>query len=201
MPGSNHNPQSTLTEALDLIRITDVWTALGGGPLRYGRGRAFWRNGDGFNISVHDGKGWYDHRDNTGGGILGLIQIALGCNRRAAIDWLRDSMGLKVDGAPQVDRRRYRAARSEAERFVEWHEGELFRLRDLRDYHLKAYHQTIRLIVTYGLDHPEGDIWATACEQHEARYQALDEQIDAFLVRPIEASIRAWRTQRRTQAA
>ena len=35
------------------LRIRDVWRALGGGPLRHGYGRAFWRDGDGWNVRLY----------------------------------------------------------------------------------------------------------------------------------------------------
>lgn len=61
-------------DVLSLIRITAVWLALGGSPLRYGRGRAWWRDGNGYNVSVNDAKStWYDHAADEGGGILDLV--------------------------------------------------------------------------------------------------------------------------------
>ena len=33
---------------IDACSIEQIWRALGGGELRRGRGRAFWRNGDGY---------------------------------------------------------------------------------------------------------------------------------------------------------
>jgi hypothetical protein len=34
------------------INIVEVWLALGGGPLRARRGKAFWRGGDSYSVSV-----------------------------------------------------------------------------------------------------------------------------------------------------
>ena len=51
----------TARELLERASITDVWTALGGGDLRHGRGVAFWRAGDGYNVSVNEAKGtWHE---------------------------------------------------------------------------------------------------------------------------------------------
>lgn len=63
---------------LDRASIIDVWAALGGGPLRHGRGVAFWRGGDGFNVSLDESCGvYFDHAHGEGGGILRLIQTLL----------------------------------------------------------------------------------------------------------------------------
>lgn len=74
---------------LATIPILDAWYALGGGSLRGKRGQAFWRDGDGYSVAVNAAKGtWYDHRDGCGGGVLALVETALGCDRRAALQWL-----------------------------------------------------------------------------------------------------------------
>ena len=80
---------------LDLLDILEVWSALGGGPLRGKRGQAFWRDGDGYSIALEPAKGsWYDHRDARGGGVLALVETALGCDRQAALGWLEANCGL-----------------------------------------------------------------------------------------------------------
>lgn len=78
--------------ALDLFA---VWHRLGGGPLRGKRGQAFWRGGDGYSIVLDPAQGkWYDHRNGRGGGALALVEVALGCDRRAALRWLEANCGL-----------------------------------------------------------------------------------------------------------
>jgi hypothetical protein len=78
------------------LDIRDVWRALGGAQLRGKRGRAFWREGDGYNITVDHAKGFfYDHRDGRGGGILDLVELALGIDRRDAICFLERRCGLE----------------------------------------------------------------------------------------------------------
>ncbi len=50
------------------LPILTTWHALGGGPLHGKRGKAFWRDGDGFSIAVNIARGtWFDHRDGRGG--------------------------------------------------------------------------------------------------------------------------------------
>ena len=67
-----------------------MWRALGGGELQHNRGRAFWRNGDGLNISLDDSKGaYYDHARGTGGGVLDLLQLVRGGSRAEAMEWLK----------------------------------------------------------------------------------------------------------------
>ena len=71
------------------LDIAALWQALGGGPLRGKRGKAFWRGGDAYSITLDTAKTmWFDHRDGRGGGALALVEAALQCNRRAAVQWL-----------------------------------------------------------------------------------------------------------------
>ncbi len=78
------------------IRISEVWRALGGGELQHNRGRAFWRNGDGLNISLDDSKGaYYDHARGTGGGVLDLLQLVRGGSRAEAMEWLKAFAGVE----------------------------------------------------------------------------------------------------------
>src|SRR5580692_3934902 len=82
---------------LDSIDITEAWRALGGGELRGKRGRAFWRKGHSYSISLHRRKGiWYDFREGCGGGILDLVIAARQCARKEAFQWLETYCGLDV---------------------------------------------------------------------------------------------------------
>ena len=128
----------TLRDLLDHTSIAKVWTALGGGPLHHGRGKACWWDGDGDNISL-DGSNrvWYDHAHGKGGGVLALIETALDCDRRGALRWLADHLGVELDGQRPLTReekRAYAIRRAEAERkarkLTAWRRN---RLRDLRD--------------------------------------------------------------------
>lgn len=76
------------------LNIVTVYKALGG-ELRGRRGRAFWRDGDGFNVSLDSEKGnWFDFRDGRGGGNLDLVMLARNCDRNAALSWLEINCGL-----------------------------------------------------------------------------------------------------------
>ena len=77
------------------VDIVSVWSALGGGQLRGKRGKAFWRGGDSDNVSLDGAKGtWFDYRDGKGGGVLALVETALGCSRSDALRWLEANCGL-----------------------------------------------------------------------------------------------------------
>jgi hypothetical protein len=88
---------STTHEFIKMLAITDVWHALGGGELHGNRGRAFWRNSDGWSVAINANKNvWYDHRDAVGGGILDLVQHALGCDWSRAIEWAAGFAGAPI---------------------------------------------------------------------------------------------------------
>jgi hypothetical protein len=83
---------------LQSVRISEVWRLLGGQPLRHGRGKAFWRGGDGFNVAIDDDEGlWMDHVDGIGGGILDLILRVNGASRADALRWLADALGVSLE--------------------------------------------------------------------------------------------------------
>jgi hypothetical protein len=103
--------------SLSLPPIVDVWYRLGGEPLRQSgaqfRGRAFWRDGDGWNVSVEAGKGvWKDFAANHGGGVLDLVVQVRGGSRAEAAQWL----GLTSESVEMSERRRWAARRARAER-------------------------------------------------------------------------------------
>ena len=80
--------------------IRSAWAALGGGRLRGNRGQAFWRNGDGFSVSLDARRDlWHDHRDGVGGDVISLVQVARNCDFRAAAEWLASFTGMDL-GTP-----------------------------------------------------------------------------------------------------
>ena len=101
------------------VPLLPVWHALGGGPLRGKRGNAFWRGGDGFSVTLDLSKGtWYDHRDGRGGGVLALVETALECDRRAALQWLETNCGLNPFQPSSVNKQRcYRREHEDAKHF------------------------------------------------------------------------------------
>jgi hypothetical protein len=88
-------------QILSEVRISEVWGALGGAPLRRGRGKAFWRDGDGYNIWLSDVKnGWKDYVTGDRGGVLALIAMVRGSSRQDALKWLADFRGVALDDTP-----------------------------------------------------------------------------------------------------
>jgi hypothetical protein len=100
------------------LDITSVWRCLGGGPLRANYGLAFWRlDADGFNVRLYSDTGtWYDYSRNRGGGILALVEIAFGCDRRAALEWLAVNFGIGAGNTYSAAERREFAERREMAR-------------------------------------------------------------------------------------
>jgi len=93
---------TTAAEVVARVPISAVWRALGGGPLRYGRGQAFWReSADGYNVSLSDIKGvWHDFAGNVGGGVLDLVQHVQGGTRAEALKFVADVGGVTIASMP-----------------------------------------------------------------------------------------------------
>jgi hypothetical protein len=93
----------SVLQIIECVSIVEVWRALGGGDLRHTgndhyRSRAFWRDGDGWNVAI-DGRrnNRRDHRDNTGGRLLALVSKLRGGSRQDALTWLSDLAGVALD--------------------------------------------------------------------------------------------------------
>jgi hypothetical protein len=203
----------TAADVLTGIKISDVWAALGGGPLQRRRGRAFWRRGHGYNVSLDDAKGaWYDFRDNIGGGILDLVQVVHHCTRQDALRWLAEFSGVPLDDASltEADRREYARrcafAESEARELVWWRNGLLEVLRDHRDVLLRAYHNARRFLQSHSVDDCEarGDWrWEIAFDIQYAywpRIADLDRRIDLLTKTSFAELLPYFRAHRRRAA-
>jgi hypothetical protein len=102
---------------IDELDILEVWTAAGGAPLKGTRGRAFWRDGDGYNVAIDRAKGvWYDQRDHVGGGIVKLVQTARDCDRETARAWLGELFGVTTGNSYTPEERRAYIRRMEVAR-------------------------------------------------------------------------------------
>jgi hypothetical protein len=92
--------ETSITEIKNRADIRQVWCALGGTELRRGRGQAFWRQGDGYNVAVDPDRGnWYDFRDNVGGDVISLVETARKCSFKEAVDWLAEHVGLTIQAS------------------------------------------------------------------------------------------------------
>lgn len=162
------------------LRIAEVWEALGGSPLtiRNGRARAraWWRDGDGINISIDSAKNcWFDHARGSGGGVLDLATAVLG-DRRAALEWLSEQYGEGVYQPPSIDDRKH------AEYARLWHAA---RVRQLERVHDSTYRAMLA-----EQDDTAADIWARASrEVYVARHISEHEVIEQF-TRALEADPR-----------
>ncbi len=110
------------------VCIIAAWERLGGGPLRGGRGIAWWRDGDSFNITVNPEKNvWFDHARGVGGGVLELVRTVLDCDKASAVRWLCEEGFIEDSSASRTEVRK-RAQREatlqlEAENIKWWRRG------------------------------------------------------------------------------
>jgi len=89
-------------EIIACVKISEVYRALGGGELRHGRGIAFWRGGDGYNVSMDDSRGvWHDFASGDGGGVLDLVVQIRGGAREDALRFVADLAGVALDKGMQ----------------------------------------------------------------------------------------------------
>jgi len=198
----------TARELLDRASVTAVWAALGGPPLRHGRGQAWWRGGDGHNVSLHEGRGlWHDHAGGMGGGILDLIETALGCDRRAALKWLVAHLGTSLDKRPlsSGDRCDYAERRARAEsvarELTAWRTAYLDSLRERRnrfwDTERRASAWAQRHLADQSMaDDPRWEVvWAHALDDQEG------DRLDRLMQRLAAASATDLLVLRRTAAS
>jgi hypothetical protein len=106
----------TAAQLIEQSSITHVWRVLGGGDLRRGRGRAWWRRGDGWSVSLDEEHGrWFDHRDGIGGGVLDLVAHVRSGTLGDALRWLAEMRGVTLDGNKRL-------SREERRRFAQAHQ-------------------------------------------------------------------------------
>lgn len=149
------------------LRIEPVWEALGGPSLtiRNGRARAkaFWRDGDGLNVSIDvTHNAWHDHVTGDGGRCLELAIAVLG-DKQEALRLLADTFPAEGTYTPPTgeDRRAAEYARL-------WRAG---RIREL---------ERIKAGTLFSLDEPANDpedrwarwcVWTTASRELYATEQ------------------------------
>ena len=99
------------------VSIIDAWLRLGGGPIRRGRAVAWWRGGDGANITINSARNvWWDHARDGGGGVLALVSTVRGCDKRAALRWLCTEGLIQDNVEPPHERRRLAERRARGAR-------------------------------------------------------------------------------------
>jgi hypothetical protein len=171
---------------LECLQILNVWEALGGGEVRYGRGRAFFRDGGGFSVSLHPSKNcWFDFARNQGGGMLRLIEVALNCDHKTALKWAADFAGVTLERWTREEQRDYARRRREVEaegrELVAWREEMINALIAHRDLAFGLYHLDKRRILggDYQTDAELGELM-NECEAMELEYSRDDEALDLW---------------------
>jgi hypothetical protein len=93
-----------ITEIKRRADIREVWSALGGGKLRRGRGQAFWRDGDGYSVSLDSSKGlWHDFVTGEGGDVVELVRAVRQCGFLDAAEWLASHTGVRISTLIRCD--------------------------------------------------------------------------------------------------
>ena len=183
------------------LDIHQVWAALGGGPLRGNRGRAFWRDGDGWNITLDRSKGaWYDQRDHIGGGIVALVELTIGVDRRAALAWLGVNFGVTSISPTSTyslaERREFarrrEQARAVAERLIERRDEVFDMIREAKRKKLEEYH----LLNRAAHEVEDIDLLAEA-ENVWGELEALDTKGDSLLAATDAATLKRLLSERR----
>ena len=179
------------------VKISAVYQALGG-EIRNNRGKAFWRQGDGYSLALTDDKGaWYDHARAEGGGVLDLIELALSCSRREAVSWLKSFAGIELDEPTSAELRRRAAALKEAQEFLSWRQDRLEFLRVMRDDHWQNHLRAMRFLCTHGLNHPRAAIICSVFHVSEARWHDYEARYDRFKQGTDAELLAEFRLQRR----
>lgn len=120
---------------LSQVNLLAVWNALGGGSLRRGRGKAFWRSGDGFSVKLDARNGqWFDHVGGVGGGALQLVEHTLKMTRRDALAWLEDGGFIEPRNLSVEVKADHVKRRNDADELIEnaiaWRDQRLFELEE-----------------------------------------------------------------------
>jgi hypothetical protein len=180
MPSYNPELERLIREAGGrLFQIADMF-----GCRRKGnRCVAIWRKGKDLNVSLNRDKGaFFDHVDNTGGGVIRFVELCANLTKREAIEWLSEFTGITLTERTAEERaeftRRRNASVSEATEFATWKRHRLSELSRQRNAALYLHHGFNRLIIRYSLEDPEGDYWADCSEKYEERYLQLDARLD-----------------------
>ena len=107
---------TALQQAIDRLPITEVWRAVGGGELRHGRGRAFWRDARDFNVGISADKGvWHDFVTGEGGNAVGLVSTALKLTPGEAARFLIELAGIEDGPLTQAARLERRTVEQDVE--------------------------------------------------------------------------------------
>jgi hypothetical protein len=138
-PGGRNSAVTTASDVVSHVRISEIYRALGGiEPHRTGRdawrGPAFWRGGEGLNVSMNDTRGvWHDFAADEGGGVLDLVVRIRSGSRADALRWVADLTGLPIDDTPlsPMERKRWAAERRDLPTAQYWRRSAISMAEDL----------------------------------------------------------------------
>lgn len=177
---------SATRDVLSRVTLPQVWAALGGGEIRHQRGKAFWRGGDGWNVSLDFGRGlWHDHARGAGGGIIELVTLSLSRDKAGAIKWLAELAGVALAEWTSDERAEYarlaarrRVAEAEARELVAWKDELLREIADWRAVQWRAHHRAQRVIAVEGIATERGAMAADVIGVSEKQVARLDAEYD-----------------------
>lgn len=162
-------------------RILQIADALGAGR-KMSRCIAIWRKGKNLSVSLNPVKGvFFDHVDNTGGGVVRFVELCSGLSSQESIKWLSEYTGIGLTQTPQ-ERQQWQSRRvsmeSEAEQFYHWRLKRIEQVwRQLYRW-CRLYRDCDRMILTYGLDSPRCESAAMNGPDYFEKWQALYPVID-----------------------
>src|SRR5580658_1977601 len=181
-----------VSDVIERVRISSVAEALGIKLDRTRRrGVATWREGRNFSVSFDDAKNvWHDFVTGEGGGVIALVQLIVGCDRKAALRWLAGFAGVPLGEQTDSERRnwsqRMRAVEPKARKLVAWKYETIEALREQRNLLQRTYHRAVNFIVNHDVEECErrGDLRfelaLTIGWTYWERVEKLDAQIDAL---------------------
>ena len=128
---------------------------------------------------------WRCFRCDRRGGVLDLVQAALGCNRADALQWLADHLGVNLDDRQPLtpeEKRRYAQQRSRAalaaQNLTEWRRDTLRRLRGTRNPLYESENMASAVARTLLAETGGGDDEAWAYIFNHARDDDRGDQLD-----------------------
>ena len=202
----------TARQLLDRADILEVWVGLAGGPLRRNRGCAFWRGSESYSVSISSERNvFFDFGPGEGGGVLALVQMVRGCDRRDALVWLGNLYHADLDDCSlSIEQRRaWQRRRAESESWgaelLEFREALLLELRHRRNNVWQRILAAERFGRQFVAERGRDDLWnfCFECLAEEPGGQRLDEWVGRIeAMPPFElAALRERMSARRVIAA
>jgi phage/plasmid primase-like uncharacterized protein len=154
-----------------------------------------------------DGR-WHCFRCGAGGGKLRLVELVLGVDRRAALDWLSREFGIPLRREwTREEKSAWRERRSEAEaegrELLEWKTALIANLRGCRDDLMSTYHKAKNYLLHHGLQECERkqdfryEVAVEVAITYWPKVERLDAQIQSLQTAPYRTLLRYFRDMKR----